>query len=305
MRALFVLAILAFAHHAGAWGRLGHEAAARVGQKLLSNDVAARVERILGTNDLASVALWADHLRDAQRNRGPLRIDAEANEFNRRFPENRNWHFVNLPLGTLRYAPTSRFASTNDIVHALNLCVAVLEGRSTQMSKAHALRWLIHLVGDIHQPLHVGCGYYRFKPEGEVVLLREPTEAEGRPTDLGGNLLRFGTNNLHAYWDVRLVEMSAHPESRLSDCVASKRWKTSGPIDRWAAKWAGDAVKEAREAYKGVEFQTAQFNSQGVLTNIAITLPPGYASNQAARVKVQLSKSAFHLAEILNRLKWE
>src|SRR5688500_9619812 len=134
MRALCLFALLAlFACRAVAWGILGHEASARVAQKLLSNDVAARVERILGTNDLAAVALWADHLRDAQRNRGPLRTDPEAREFNRRFPHNQQWHYVNLPLGTMRYVRTSRFISTNDIVHALNLCLAVLEGRSTEM----------------------------------------------------------------------------------------------------------------------------------------------------------------------------
>ena len=313
MRALVVFVILAlFSLRVCAWGILGHEAGARAAQKLLSNDVAAKVERILGTNDLASVALWADHLRDAQRNRGPLRTDPEARDFNRRFPDNRNWHFVNLPLGTLRYVRSSRFISTNDIVHALNLCLAVLEGRSQQMSKTHALRWLVHLVGDIHQPLHVGCGYYRFKPDGEVVLLRQPAEAGGHPHDQGGNLLRFtASQNLHAHWDVSLVETidrspgNARLGTILEEALQPKRWKTSGRRDRWAAKWAADAVKEARGAYRNIEFRAAGFNDLGVLTNIAIKLPLTYQSNQTARARVQLSKSAFHLAEILNKLDWE
>lgn len=310
-RCVFVFVAL-FCLEAWGWGILGHEAGAQVAQKLLSNEVAARVERILGTNDLASVALWADHLRDAQRNRGPLRTDPEARDFNRRFPENRNWHFANLPLGTLRYARSSRFVSTNDIVHTLNLCLAVLEGRSQQMTKTHALRWLVHLVGDIHQPLHVGCGFYRFKAGGAVVLLRQPAEAEGHPHDRGGNLLRFtASQNLHAHWDVSLVETidrspgNARLATMLEDALQPKRWKTSGPRDRWAAKWAADAVKQARGVYQNLEFQAARFNGQGVLTNLTIRLPPDYASNQTARAKVQLSKSAFHLAEILNKLAWE
>src|SRR5688500_17523169 len=168
MKPLCVLLLLwlGFSWDARAWGVLGHEAMARVAQGWLSNDVRTRVTAILGTNDLAAVALWADHLRDAQRNRGPLRSDPQAREFNRRFPQNDNWHYVNLPLGTMRYVRTSRFISTNDIVHALNRCIAVLERRSGEMSKQDALRWLVHLVGDIHQPLHVGCGFYRFKPDG-------------------------------------------------------------------------------------------------------------------------------------------
>jgi len=226
--------------------------------------------------------------------------------------KNRNWHFVNLPLGTLRYVRSSHFVSTNDIVHALNLCLAVLEGRSQQMSKTHALRWLVHLVGDIHQPLHVGCGYYGFKADGGVVLLRQPAEAGGHPHDQGGNLLRFtASQNLHALWDVSLVETidrspgNAHLGTILEEALQPKRWKTSGLRDRWAAKWAADAVKEARGAYKDIEFQAASFNGQGVLTNMVIKLPPGYQSNQTVRARVQLSKSAFHLAEILNRLDWE
>ena len=75
------------------------------------------------------------------------------------------------------------------------------------------------------------------------------------------------------------------------------------PID--CTSMPSPVVKESRAAYKGVEFQAAGFNGQGALTNITIKLPPGYQTNQAQRAKVQLAKSAFHLAEILNKLDWE
>src|SRR5262245_57159315 len=117
MRSLCLLVLLlSFLSEAGAWGVPGHEAMARAAQGWLSNDVAARVTTILGTNDLASVSVWADHLRDAQRNRGPLRSDPQAHDFNRRFPNNDSWHYINLPLGTTEYAPSTEFASTNDVV---------------------------------------------------------------------------------------------------------------------------------------------------------------------------------------------
>ncbi|HMJ64135.1 MAG TPA: S1/P1 nuclease [Candidatus Binatia bacterium] len=313
MRALFLLIILlCFIQRAPGWGVLGHQAMARVAQQLLSNDVATTVQRILGTNDMAAVALWADQLRDAQRGRGPLVNNAEAREFNRRFPENRNWHFVNLPLGTLRYVRSSRFASTNDIVHALNRCLSVLQGDSQEMTKAQALRWLIHLVGDIHQPLHVSCGYYRFRSDGGIVLLWQPSEAVSHPHDLGGNILRFtASQNLHAYWDSDLVDVidrspaNARLTTILDETLQPSRWKTSGARDRWPAKWASDAVAQARGIYKGIEFKIAQLDVTGAPTNIVIRLPDGYQTNQIARAKGQLSKSAFHLAEILNKLHWE
>jgi hypothetical protein len=256
--------------------------------------------------------LWADHVRDAQRNRGPLRSDPEARDFNRRFPHNDNWHYVNLPLGTMRYMRSSRFASTNDIVHALNRCLAVLEGRSSEMSKQTALRWVVHLVGDIHQPLHVGCGFYRFKLDGKILLMRQPDEAAGRQHDRGGNLLRYtASQGLHGYWDVALVEAidrfqnNAQLESMLRDAVQARSWRTSGRRERWAGKWAAEAVVEARSAYKEIEFLSAQFDPSGSLTNIYIKLPPGYQTNQAVRAKTQLSKSAFRLAELLNKLDWQ
>jgi hypothetical protein len=312
MRPLCLLVLLlGFLRDAAAWGVPGHEAMARVAQGWLSNDVAARVTAILGTNDLASVSVWADQLRDAQRNRGPLRSDPNAHDFNRRFPHNDNWHYVNLPLGTIRYEDSSGFVSTNDIVQALNRCITVLEGRSGEMTKAEALRWLVHLVGDIHQPLHVGCGFYRFEPDGKVLLMSEPAEAAGRPHDRGGNLLRYeGSRGLHGYWDVNLVEaISPSPnggalETLLREAAQSRHWKTDGRLDGWAEKWAADAVQAARGAYQNIEFLSAQFDQSRALTNINVKLPVNYQLDQAARAKTQLAKSAFHLAELLNRLDW-
>jgi hypothetical protein len=306
---VFVL-LLQSSWPAHGWGRLGHEATARVAQGWLSNDVAARVTSILGTNDLASVALWADHVRDAQRMRGPLRSDPEAHDFNRRFPQNESWHYVNLPLATTRYPESAPFASTNDIGNASRRCITVLEGRSAEMSKRDALRWLVHLVGDIHQPLHVGCGYYRFKPDGMIEFIREPNAATGQPHDRGGNLLRFGQNqNLHAFWDVTLVDAlnsnQNHLEAVLRKNVQPEAWKAAGQVERWPEQWATDSVVAARGAYDGIEFLAAQFNAAGAVTNISVKLPPDYQSRQESRARDQLSKSAFRLAEVLNALRWD
>lgn len=306
---LLVALLLYCPSHAHAWGRLGHEAMARVAQGWLSNNVAARVTAILGTNDLASVALWADDVRDAQRMRGRLRGDPEAHDFNRRFPQNENWHYVNLPLATTRYVEGTPFVSTNDIVTATRRCITVLEGRSAEMSKRDALRWLVHLVGDIHQPLHVGCGYYRFKPDGAVELLREPDAAAGQPHDRGGNLLRFSEKqNLHAFWDVALPEASSADEdleSTLRKAVQPQTWKSEGTVEEWPRQWAADAVVAARAAYQNIEFLGAQFDTSGAVTNISVKLPSDYQAKHAPRARDQLSKSAFRLAELLNALRWD
>jgi hypothetical protein len=142
--------------------------------------------------------------------------------------------------------------------------------------------------------------------------MRQPDEAAGRPHDRGGNILRYtATQGLHGYWDVNLVEVidssrnNAQLESMLREAVQASSWRTSGQRERWAAKWAADAVVEARGAYKDIEFLSAQFDQSSSLTNIYIKLPQEYQATQTARAKTQLSKSAFHLAELLNRLDWE
>jgi hypothetical protein len=72
-----------------------------------------------------------------------------------------------------------------------------------------ALRLLVHFVGDIHQPLHCGTGFYQFSDGGVVQLITDPQAADGKPNDRGGNLLFYGqeaTDQLHALWDRVLVE---------------------------------------------------------------------------------------------------
>jgi hypothetical protein len=142
--------------------------------------------------------------------------------------------------------------------------------------------------------------------------MSEPVEAAGRPHDRGGNLLRYeGSRGLHAYWDVTLVEAIDVPrdngslETLLRDAVQTGSWRTAGPPDSWAAKWAADAVQAARNAYENIEYLSAQFDQTGAVTNINVRLPANYKTDQVARVKAQLAKSAFHLAELLNRLDWD
>src|ERR1051325_1916765 len=176
----FLALLFAIVFPAHGWSSLGHETVARLAQGMISNSVRVNLERILGTNDLGAVAMWPDELREALRNHsGPLVHDAEATNFNHRFPNSPEWHFAKLPLKSFKYLTNGAFASTNDVVHALDRCIDVLQNRSRAMTKVQALRWVIHLVGDIHQPLHVGVGYYEFPTATNVHLLLDPTSAAG------------------------------------------------------------------------------------------------------------------------------
>ena len=158
---------------------------------------------------LATVATWPDEVKRAKKNLGPLAHDAEAQRFNEDFPDNREWHYVDLPLDTTVYREGAVGSRVNDIVQTIQRCIRVIESQAIpphEMARAQALRWLVHLLGDLHQPLHLGSGYYRFEAQRQAHLITDPQEAAGKAEDHGGTLLiTAAEEQLHAFWDDRLV----------------------------------------------------------------------------------------------------
>ena len=128
------------------WGAEGHRAIGALAQKLISSDTQFKVQQLLdesGDQDLASASTWADEVRENARLNHPRPWDAEA--FNRQFPNNTSWHFVNLPLGTISMAEAEPFMpGKNDVIHAIVRCIAVLEtGASGSAEHKHSVSWFI------------------------------------------------------------------------------------------------------------------------------------------------------------------
>src|SRR5437764_574308 len=153
------------------------------------------------------------------------------------------------------------------------------------MTKSQALRVLFHMVGDIHQPLHVGTGYFSVDDNDKVELITDPAKAAGKPDDVGGNDLFYGPgmyDELHGYWDGHLVEKidattTYHKLAPyLSNKVDKVNWKTTGDYHKWAEKWPTDSVKQALAAYQGIQFSQPVFNTHQALKKLSITLPAGY-----------------------------
>jgi len=99
------------------WGPEGHQTVGELARTMLTPQADAHIKQILGNDDLAAVATWADEVRAASRGKGPLVHDQEAISFNQAHPQNEQWHFVNLPLGTTNYTDNGSFSSPNDVVH--------------------------------------------------------------------------------------------------------------------------------------------------------------------------------------------
>ena len=313
MYSFFLFLSLAQALHA--WGSLGHSAIAALAERHLSPAAQSHVAALLAEGhdtDLPSIANWADEVRAAASGRGPLSDDAEARAFNAKFPTNALWHFVDLPLGAGNYRSVVAFSSVNDIVHAIKRCVAVLERAETRpddFTKPQALRLLVHFVGDIHQPLHCGTGFYDLSDLTHPVLITDPKQCRDKPNDRGGNDLFFGpdpTQELHALWDESLVfaiRNSADYRS-LADWLESTQSArlAVGDYHDWPEQWAIDSVRQARKAYQNVEFVAAAIDGQRL--RITIQLPDGYIDKNRSLAATQLANAGLHLAQILNSLAW-
>jgi len=189
----------------------------------------------------------------------------------------------------------------------------VLEGNSQEFTKLQALRVLVHLTGDIHQPLHVGTGYFTVNNANTITLITDPIQAKGKPNDVGGNDLFFGPgmfDELHGLWDGKLVEDVDHTTTFhklapfLTNKIDKEHWTMTGDHHQWAEAWASDSVKEALASYQGIKFSAPQFSTHHDLRKIQIALPDHYEETKAKIVEKQLAKAGFHLAQLLNGIKW-
>jgi len=183
-RMFWALASLAAAN-AFAWGSDGHSISAEIAQRRLTPEARAEVERLLGPGvSLASISSWADDHR------------AEN-------PETELWHFINIPVRDESYDRAVLCAPKPNgdcILGAVDRARATLSCPASDAARREALRFAVHLIGDLHQPFH--------------------TIAEDR----GGNLIRVTVDiragkcpkcspnpradNLHAVWDSGLITNS-------------------------------------------------------------------------------------------------
>src|SRR4051794_33270928 len=171
---LGAILLTGMAGQADAWGPEGHAIVADIAEAHLTPAAAAQVTRLLALEDrqhLDHVASWADGIRASHRETAP-------------------WHFVDIPLDAVNYDPARDCAGGNCVVSKISQFTAVLaNGSAVDADRLNALKWVVHFVGDIHQPLH----------------------AEDHD-DRGGNDVRLTyfskSTNLHSIWDGGIIEQA-------------------------------------------------------------------------------------------------
>lgn len=204
---------------AGAWGPRGHRTVARLAQERLSPKALRAVRALLDEgDDLVDVANWAD--REAY----------DLPEFARSGP----WHFVNVPLEAERYA--DRYCRRGDCVVAkIGEYRRVLADKTKpRRERLVALKFVVHLVADVHQPLHVGDNDDRGGNGTQVQFLGE-------------------TGNFHRVWDSGLIEETRQNDRAWADRVrgritpeGTRAW-ANDPVETWA----NESLATAKLAYRG------------------------------------------------------
>ncbi|HTZ20219.1 MAG TPA: S1/P1 nuclease, partial [Opitutaceae bacterium] len=208
-------------------------------KKHLNAAAADMVAQLLGNESTLKTACWADFIRLQETKPGPhgeppktTMAEIESVKATPAFAQSDDWHFVDLPLGTKAYAYPAGIPSTgpNDVVHGLQTCIDLLEKPDNSPGRivhVRALRFIVHLVGDIHQPLHVACAYWAVK-NGRVTRIDDPQVAAAGKVldDKGGNqLLTSSTDqskNLHHDWDDEIPRLAVKTQIAAAEAAAKK-----------------------------------------------------------------------------------
>lgn len=240
-----------------AWGMLGHRIVAEIAQHYLNAKAKAAVQKILGNESMAMASNWADFIKS----------DSNYHYLS-------NWHWIDFPKG-ISYEDmkaTLKSDTADDAYTRTNFLVRELKKKSLGADKKKLyLRLLIHIVGDLHQPLHVS-------PHGTS----------------GGNDVRLNwfneASNLHRVWDEHLINYQQLSYSEYVKAIdfttaAQRKALQAQPLSQWVFDSFTIAQSLLDEIHDPNPKLTYRYNFDHIAT-----------------VNDQLLKGGVHLAGLLNEI---
>ncbi len=202
------------------WWDLGHRIVARLAELRLTPHTRDAVRDILGGQSLADASVWADNIRQYRHDADPL-------------------HYVNIPLRDTVYVPDRHCPGGRCIIAAIAHDRELLADPATSPAdRAEALRFLIHFMADLHQPLHVADNGDRGGNMRPVTLLGHET-------------------NLHAVWDGELIDSSGVDQEGYFESLRRRmnsldsRALERGTVVDWAMEGHRIAVEHAYRLPRG------------------------------------------------------
>ena len=247
-KVIFIL-FMFLALQASSWGLTGHRVVGQVAEIYLTKKASKEVKKILGTESLADVANWMDFVKSEPK-----------------YDFMYNWHFVTIPDGETY--ETSEKEPKGDVIWALNKSIGELKSDTlTLEEQQHALKSLVHLVGDIHQPLHVGNGM-----------------------DKGGNDVKikyfWQNSNLHRIWDSGMIDGQ---DLSYSEWVIRINHTDKAQV----AKWQNDGINDWAMESMAMRPSVYDIGDQKNLTY-------RYDYDHIAQVDQRLLQAGIRLAGVLN-----
>jgi hypothetical protein len=283
-RAIALLACYFIALPGFSWWATGHRAVARIAAVHLAPATRARVAEIFGVPDslaavsdaMANASAWADETKNSSLTG--------------------RWHYIDLTLQDSKSAIPERCPGQNCVTARIEIFRNQLLGlRQTGATDRDALRYLIHFVGDVHQPLHTISN-----------------------ADLGGNCEPIATferaRNLHALWDGGIVAAIEPDDRRLAGYLEAyidrlndqvrRRW-SQGSVAKWAWESHEIAVHEVYQRLH-IPLEPAYFpkscrTAPDQITRFHPIIDGVYINDMKPVVRDQLARAGLRLAGLLNQ----
>jgi len=236
------------------WGYKGHQAVATIAENHLTPAAKAAIKDLLKNQSLADIATWADEVRNEPA-----------------FKNTAGWHFVDLPSGLSfeQFNTEIKSQGEDNVYGAMQKARIVLtHPQSTKAQKIEALKFLVHFVGDAHQPMHVS-----------------------HKEDKGGNTIqiRFDNQgaNLHSLWDSKLID---HQGLTVAEMSKQYDKATTGEIKKWQTdqpmQWLWESYQISSQLYNEVDKEK--------------NLGDDYYNSHIQIVEQRIDQAGIRLAGVLN-----
>ena len=235
------------------WGQTGHRVVGEIAYNHLTRKAKRNIKKLLGKEGLAMVSTYADEIKSDQKYRS--------------FGV---WHYINTNKGESYEASAKN--PNGDLVVGIEECKEmILDQNAKPETKIFYLKMLVHFIGDLHQPLHVG-----------------------RKDDRGGNDIKLKwfwstKTNLHSVWDTRMIESYGMTYTELTDNLDNLNKKEVKAVQEGSViDWVNESQKLADIVYDSAKPDD--------------NLNYRYMYDHFGTVKEQLLKGGLRLAKVLNEL---
>ena len=236
------------------WGHEGHAVVGLIAERYMTAEALTRASDLLDGSTIDSVASWADDYRRDHRETGP-------------------WHYIDVPLADSELDMARECPNNECVIAKTEQFLAVLKDpKADRATKAETLKFVIHFVGDMHQPLHD-------EDDGDKGGNARPVTFEGHP------------DNLHWVWDTGLLE---HINRNQQDLAAElARHITDEDRATWTQGSIEDWVMEGHRLAQAVAYGDLGSQNPAVIS-------PDYEKQAAPVIETQLEKAGVRLAYLLN-----